>query len=132
MTGTTRKILLATAGVAIGAGLLATGGTAAAEPDDGHQPPDGARAVVTVTPNPTTERGQWVVITGHCGGGTRLRPVIGGFPEHPMLTDIEIVDPDPAGFLARARLAGFVGNGAGPVFVDCGGQAGVTLLVTHV
>jgi hypothetical protein len=25
-----------------------------------------------------------------------------------------------------------IGNGVGPVFVDCGGEAGVTLLVTHV
>jgi hypothetical protein len=132
MTGTTRKILLAAACVAGGAALLATGGTAAAQPDDHQRPPDGARAVVAVTPNPTTERGQWVVITGHCGGGTGLRQVIGGSPEHPTLTDVEIVDPDPAGFLARARLAGFVGNGVGPVLVDCGGQAGVTLLVTHV
>jgi hypothetical protein len=34
--------------------------------------------------------------------------------------------------VAKATLARGLGNGVGPVFVDCGGEAGVTLLVTHV
>src|SRR3954452_22061357 len=131
MTSTTRKMIILAA-CAAADGFLLTGTASADGPDEPNPPPDGARAVVTVTPNPTAQRGQWVVITGRCGGGTGLREVIGGFPEHPLLTDIEIVDPGPDAFMARARLADTVGNGVGPVFVDCGGQVGVTLLVTHV
>jgi hypothetical protein len=130
-----RKSVIAMACGLAAIGLLVIGnGTAAATGDTGggHRPPDGARAVVDVTPNPTTERGQQVVITGSCGGGSGLRQVIGGFPERPTLVDVEILDPGPDRFVARARLADFVGNGVGPVLVDCGGQAGVTLLVTHV
>lgn len=124
-----RNAIAATVGLlaAAGATVAVTSAAQATEP-----PPDGARAVVHVTPNPTTERGQEIEITGHCGGGEELRAVIGGFPERPILTDVEILDPDPAAFRARARLAEGIGNGVGPVFVDCGTQLGVTLLVTHV
>ncbi|MFC0111293.1 hypothetical protein [Kibdelosporangium aridum] len=97
-----------------------------------HKPPKGARATVRVTPNPTTERGQEVTITGDCGGGTGLKSILGGFPDKPALVNIRILKDDPNGFLAKANLAPNIGNGVGPVFVDCGGEAGVTLLVTHV
>jgi hypothetical protein len=95
-------------------------------------PPKGARATVRVSPNPTTERGQEVTITGDCGGGTGLKSVLGGFPDKPVLVNIRILKDDPDGFVAKANLAPDIGNGVGPVFVDCGGEAGVTLLVTHV
>ncbi|MER5394170.1 hypothetical protein [Saccharopolyspora sp. NPDC002686] len=94
--------------------------------------PEGARAAVQVTPNPTTERGQEVTITGHCGGGTGLRAVVSGVDGRPVLEDVEIIESGPERFEARAKLRETVGNGVGPVLVDCGGEAGVTLLVTHV
>ncbi|WP_328610926.1 hypothetical protein OG943_17945 [Amycolatopsis sp. NBC_00345] len=97
-----------------------------------QQPPKGARAVVQVSPNPTTERGQEITITGNCGGGTGLKAVVGGSFERPTLVNITILKSDPAGFLAKANVAPNIGNGVGPVLVDCGGEAGVTLLVTHV
>jgi hypothetical protein len=97
-----------------------------------QQPPKGARAVVQVSPNPTTERGQEVTITGHCGGGTGLKAVVGGSFERPSLVNIKILKSDADGFLAKANVAPNIGNGVGPVLVDCGGEAGVTLLVTHV
>ncbi|HEY3708418.1 MAG TPA: hypothetical protein VGL64_03505 [Amycolatopsis sp.] len=96
------------------------------------QPPKGARAVVQVSPNPTTERGQEVTITGNCGGGTGLRAVVGGSFERPSLVNVKILKSDADGFLAKANVAPNIGNGVGPVLVDCGGEAGVTLLVTHV
>lgn len=100
---------------------------------EGHnKPPKGARATVRVSPNPTTERGQEVTITGDCGGGTGLKSVLGGFPDKPALVNIRILNDDPKGFVAKANLAPNIGNGVGPVFVDCGGEAGVVLLVTHV
>jgi hypothetical protein len=100
---------------------------------EGHAtPPKGARATVRVSPNPTTERGQEVTITGDCGGGTGLKSVLGGFPDKPALVNIRILRDDANGFVAKANLAPNIGNGVGPVFVDCGGEAGVTLLVTHV
>lgn len=52
--------------------------------------------------------------------------------EHPALENIRIVDAGPEHFVAKATVAQHIGNGVGPVFVDCGGEAGVTLLVTHV
>jgi hypothetical protein len=97
-----------------------------------EEPPQGARATVRVSPNPTTQRGQEVTITGDCGGGTGLKSVLGGFPEHPALENIRIIDAGPEHFVAKATVAPHIGNGVGPVFVDCGGEAGVTLLVTHV
>lgn len=100
--------------------------------EDHVTPPKGARAVVHVSPNPTTQRGQEVTITGNCGGGTGLKSVLGGFPDKPALVNIRILKDDPDGFVAKANLAPHIGNGVGPVFVDCGGEAGVTLLVTHV
>ena len=97
------------------------------------KPPKGARAVVQVSPNPTAKRGQEVTITGHCGGGSGLKAVFAGLDrKRPILEDIRIVKDDPKGFVAKATLRETVGNGVGPVFVDCGGEAGVTLLVTHV
>jgi len=98
-----------------------------------QRPPKGARAVVQVSPNPTTKRGQEVTITGHCGGGKGLKAVLAGLDrKHPVLRNIRIVKDDPKGFVAKATLDRKIGNGVGPVLVDCGGEAGVTLLVTHV
>jgi chemotaxis response regulator CheB len=108
----------------------ATAATAAPKPP---KPPKGARAVVQVSPNPTTKRGQQVTITGTCGGGKGLKAVLAGLDkEHPVLQNIRIIKDNPKGFVAKATLAPTVGNGVGPVLVDCGGEAGVTLLVTHV
>ncbi|MDT8915310.1 hypothetical protein [Amycolatopsis sp. PS_44_ISF1] len=121
------------------AAVLLTAGTigvaaASAQPAGGaqQQPPRGARAVVHVSPNPTTERGQEITITGNCGGGRGLKTVIGNSPDHPSLVNIRILDRNPAGFLAKANVGPQIGNGVGPVLVDCGGEAGVTLLVTRV
>ncbi|SEN42160.1 hypothetical protein [Nonomuraea pusilla] len=50
----------------------------------------------------------------------------------PVLVNVRIIDDNPKRFVAKATLAPEVGNGVGPVLVDCGGEAGVTLLVTHV
>lgn len=129
-------------GLIAAAALITAGviGTASADTAGGgqevakgqHKPPKGARATVRVTPNPTTERGQEVTITGDCGGGTGLKSILGGFPDNPALVNIRILKDGPNGFLAKANLAPHIGNGVGPVFVDCGGEAGVTLLVTHV
>jgi hypothetical protein len=129
-------------GLALAAGLVTAAsigiaGGASAEPGttEGtmtNQPPKGARATVQVSPNPTTERGQEVTITGNCGGGTGLKSVLGGFPDRPALENIRILESGPHRFVAKANVAGHIGNGVGPVFVDCGGEAGVTLLVTHV
>jgi hypothetical protein len=96
------------------------------------QPPKGARAVVNVSPNPTVSRGQAVTITGDCGGGTGLKAVIGGFPGREILENVRILKAGPGAFMATATVSSQVGNGVGPVLVDCGGEAGVTLLVTHV
>ncbi|MFI7053510.1 hypothetical protein ACIBLB_15755 [Streptosporangium canum] len=96
------------------------------------RPPKGARAVVQVSPNPTARRGEEVTITGHCGGGRKLNAVLSGFGGRPVLKNIRIIDDNPDGFVAKAILSREIGNGVGPVFVDCGGEAGVTLLVTHV
>jgi hypothetical protein len=130
--------LLAVAGL-ITAGVIGTAGASAdtsgsaQNMSNGHaKPPKGARATVQVSPNPTTERGQEVTITGDCGGGTGLKSVLGGFPDKPALVNIRILQDGPDRFLAKASLAPGIGNGVGPVFVDCGGEAGVTLLVTHV
>lgn len=92
--------------------------------------PDGARAVVEVAPNPTTERNQEVTITGHWGGGSGLRTVHAGLGEHSILEDVRIISSGPERFEAKARLRDGVGYGAGPIVVDCGGQLGVTILVT--
>ncbi|KAA9374623.1 hypothetical protein F5972_30780 [Microbispora cellulosiformans] len=138
-----RRALTAIAGLSLTAGLLgstgapagARAGTAgeAAAATAAPKPPKGARAVVQVSPNPTTRRSQEVTITGHCGGGKGLKAVIAGLDrEHPVLRNIRIVEDDPKGFMAKATLAPRIGNGVGPVLVDCGGEAGVTLLVTHV
>jgi hypothetical protein len=97
------------------------------------QPPKGARAVVQVSPNPTARRGQELTITGHCGGGKGLKAVVSGaYGGVPSLENIRIIDDNPKKFVAKATLSHKIGNGVGPVFVDCGGEAGVTLLVTHV
>ncbi|MBE1495178.1 hypothetical protein H4696_002278 [Amycolatopsis lexingtonensis] len=137
---TTRAVL----GVALAAGLVTAvsigmAGGATAQPGgtegtmtNANQLPKGARATVQVSPNPTTQRGQEVTITGNCGGGTGLKSVLGGFPEHPALENIRILSAGPDHFVAKANLVQTIGNGVGPVFVDCGGEAGVTLLVTHV
>lgn len=135
---TTRTVI----GLATAAGLvtavsigIAGGASAASGTSEGTmttQPPQGARATVQVSPNPTTSRGQEVTITGDCGGGTGLKSVLGGFPEHPALENIRIIDAGPEHFVAKATVSQHIGNGVGPVFVDCGGEAGVTLLVTHV
>lgn len=141
MRGTT-KSTRAVIGLALAAGLVTAAsigiaGGASADPGSTegtmkNQPPEGARATVQVSPNPTTRRGQEVTITGNCGGGTGLKSVLGGFPDRPALENIRILDAGPDHFVAKANVAQHIGNGVGPVFVDCGGEAGVTLLVTHV
>ncbi|MCR6481968.1 hypothetical protein M8542_03990 [Amycolatopsis sp. OK19-0408] len=125
--------LVTAASIGIAGGASAEPGTTEGTMTANHQePPKGARATVQVSPNPTSRRGQEVTITGNCGGGTGLKSVLGGFPEHPALENIRIVDAGPDHFVAKATVAQHIGNGVGPVFVDCGGEAGVTLLVTHV
>jgi len=94
------------------------------------KPPAGARAVVKVAPNPAAP-GEEVTITGNCGGGKGLKAVLGGFPDNPTLTDIQIVDAGPDKFEAKAKVSTTIGDGVGPVLVDCDGEAGVTLMVTH-
>ncbi|MEC3980717.1 hypothetical protein [Amycolatopsis sp. H20-H5] len=112
-------------------GIQATGSSVTGT-DQGGLLPKGARAHVEVGPNPTLNRGEEVTITGNCGGGTGLKAVYGGSPEHSILENPRILKADPHGFVAKATLAPNVGNGVGPILVDCGGEAGVTLLVTHV
>ncbi|MFI6992802.1 hypothetical protein ACI2LC_36550 [Nonomuraea wenchangensis] len=136
-----KTVMTAIAGLSLTAGLLASAGgsadaqagTAGPAATAAPKPPKGARAVVRVSPNPTTRRGQEVTITGHCGGGEGLKAVLAGLDrKHPVLRNVRVIKDDPKGFVAKATLAPRVGNGVGPVFVDCGGEAGVTLLVTHV
>ncbi|MFG1613434.1 hypothetical protein ACGFI3_11765 [Nonomuraea wenchangensis] len=136
-----KRMMTAIAGLSLTAGLLvsaggpagAQAGTAGPAATAAPKPPKGARAVVRVSPNPTTRRGQEVTITGHCGGGEGLKAVLAGLDrKHPVLRNVRIIRDDPKGFVAKATLAPSIGNGVGPVFVDCGGEAGVTLLVTHV
>lgn len=138
-----KRVITAIAGLSLTAGLLglvgapagAQAGTASAATAAmaAPKPPKGARAVVQVSPNPTTKQGQEVTITGHCGGGKGLKAVLAGLDrEHPVLQNIRIIEDNPKGFVAKATLAPKIGNGVGPVFVDCGGEAGVTLLVTHL
>ncbi|MEV0627683.1 hypothetical protein [Nonomuraea wenchangensis] len=136
-----KTVMTAIAGLSLTAGLLASAGgpadaqagTAGPAATAAPKPPKGARAVVRVSPNPTTRRGQEVTITGHCGGGEGLKAVLAGLDrKHPVLRNVRIIQDDPKGFVAKATLAPRIGNGVGPVFVDCGGEAGVTLLVTHV
>ncbi len=136
-----KRMMTAIAGLSLTAGLLASAGgpagaqagTAGPAATAAPKPPKGARAVVRVSPNPTTRRGQEVTITGHCGGGEGLKAVLAGLDrKHPVLRNVRIIKDDPKGFVAKATLAPSIGNGVGPVFVDCGGEAGVTLLVTHV
>ncbi|MEV0055629.1 hypothetical protein AB0H34_34670 [Saccharopolyspora shandongensis] len=131
-----KKTSIAAIGITVAAGAItATSSGAFAAPEPGANtepvPPKGARAQVQVTPNPVW-RGQEVTITGNCGGGTGLKAVLSGYSETtPVLEDVRIVDDNPASFIAKGRLSERVGNGVGPVFVDCGGEAGVTLVVTH-
>jgi hypothetical protein len=136
---TSKKVIIAIAGLVLTAGSLGPASAQAGTAGESTaavvapKPPKGARAVVQVSPNPTTKRGQEVTITGHCGGGKGLKAVFGGIDrEHPVFQNIRIIDDNPKGFVAKATLSPKIGNGVGPVFVDCGGEAGVTLLVTHV
>ena len=123
------------AGGTIGVAAASTGDrpaapVAAAQPPAAEQPPEGARATVKVDPTPAVPGGD-VTITGNCGGGKGLKKVIGGYPGHEILKDLKIVDANPEAFKATATLSKKIGNGVGPVLVDCDGEAGVTLLVTH-
>ncbi|SEH01130.1 hypothetical protein SAMN05444920_11960 [Nonomuraea solani] len=131
----TKSIITVLAGVGLTAGLLALGAAGASADDRTElttpKPPKGARAVVQVSPNPTTKRGEEITITGHCGGGKRLKAVLGGVRKE-ILRDVRIIDDNPKAFVAKATLDPKVGNGVGPILVDCDGEAGVTLLVTHV
>jgi hypothetical protein len=124
--------LVTAASIGIAGGASADPGSTEGTMTNATRPPQGARATVQVSPNPTTRRGQEVTITGNCGGGTGLKSVLGGFPERPALENVRIIESGPDRFVAKANVAGHIGNGVGPVFVDCGGEAGVTLLVTHV
>ncbi|MGW0595248.1 hypothetical protein [Streptosporangium sp. NPDC002607] len=120
------------AGGAFASDKVGTTGKIAAEAA-APKPPKGARAVVQVSPNPTAKRGEELTITGHCGGGKGLKAVVSGaYGGVPSLENIRIIDDNPKKFVAKATLSRKIGNGVGPVFVDCGGEAGVTLLVTHV
>ncbi|MER6943726.1 hypothetical protein ABT294_06850 [Nonomuraea sp. NPDC000554] len=129
-----KSTVAAIVGASLMAGLLGLGASSASASDEAHQPrpPKGARAVVQVSPNPTAKRGEEITITGNCGGGKKLNAVIGGIGGESILENVRIVNDDPKGFVAKANLAETIGNGVGPIFVDCGGEAGVTLLVTHV
>ncbi|MEU4514552.1 hypothetical protein AB0G05_34060 [Nonomuraea wenchangensis] len=134
-----KRVMTAIAGLSLTAALLGSAGAQAGTAGQASaataapKPPVGARAVVRVSPNPTTRRGQEVTITGHCGGGAGLKAVLAGLDrKHPVLRNVRVVEDDPQGFVAKATLAPGIGNGVGPVLVDCGGEAGVTLLVTHV
>lgn len=130
-----RKKLILSVILTVGALGLGVPGASAVTTDTtvaAPKPPKGARAVVDVSPNPTVKRGQRITITGHCGGGKGLKAVIGGITAKPILEDVRIIDDNPKGFVAKARLSSTIGNGVGPIFVDCGGEAGVILLVTHV
>ncbi|NUW32324.1 hypothetical protein HTZ77_12895 [Nonomuraea sp. SMC257] len=115
-----------------GPAAATTGPADAAATTAAPKPPKGARAVVQVSPNPTTRRGQEITITGNCGGGQKLKEVIGGVIQRPTLTNIRIIDDNPEGFVAKATLARQIGYGVGPIMVSCGDEMGVTLLVTHV
>ncbi|OZM71644.1 hypothetical protein CFN78_19175 [Amycolatopsis antarctica] len=129
-----KNVLGVAAGLTVAAGVAAVTMTGVAGADgaaEGSVPPDGARAVVEISPNPA-QRGEEITITGHCGGGSGLKAVrsgISGGPE--FLENIRIVSEGPERFEARATVSGNIGNGVGTVAVDCGGQAGVTLLVTR-
>ncbi|MBB4683071.1 hypothetical protein [Amycolatopsis jiangsuensis] len=133
------KIVIGAAAVAAVA-VTTTGFTvASAVPEQGtgntvgvqqQQPPKGARATVEVTPNPAAP-GEEITITGTCADGTGLKRVVGNSPERPSLEDVTIVDPGPEKFTATAKVSDKLGYGVGPVLVDCGGEAGVTLLVTR-
>ncbi|MEV0382045.1 hypothetical protein [Nonomuraea sp. NPDC050643] len=131
----TKIIITVFTGLTLTAGLLALGATGASAGDSGTtaapKPPKGARAVVQVSPNPTTKRGEEITITGHCTDGKRLRAVVGGVRKE-ILRNVRIIDDNPKGFVAKATLDPKLGNGVGPIMVDCDGEAGVTLLVTHV
>lgn len=87
---------------------------------------------IRVTPNPATP-GQEVTITGHCGPGGKIE-YIGNRPgqTYPFDRGVRIVDENPNGFVAVGQIAENLGNGAGPVVVDCGARTAETLLVTHV
>ncbi|MEV0238202.1 hypothetical protein [Nonomuraea sp. NPDC050786] len=132
-----KRLITAIVGVSLTAGLLGLGaagaqaGTATVA-TAAPKPPKGARAVVQVGPNPTTKRGEEVTITGNCGGGEKLKAVLSGMTGKPSLRNVRIIDDNPKAFVAKASLDPRIGNGVGPVFVDCGGEVGVTLLVTHV
>ncbi|WP_433510737.1 hypothetical protein ACQP2T_43720 [Nonomuraea sp. CA-143628] len=135
-----KRVMTAITGLSLTAGLLGLAGVpagaqagAATAAMAAPNPPKGARAVVQVSPNPTTKRGQEVTITGNCGGGKKLKAVLAGIDrDRPTLENIRIIDDNSQGFVAKAVLRPTIGNGVGPVFVDCGGEAGVALLVTHV
>ncbi|SDJ04506.1 hypothetical protein [Nonomuraea jiangxiensis] len=137
----TKRMLTVIAAVALAVGTLGSGGIGASAATQAGQaeagtaapkPPKGARAVVRISPNPTTRRGQEVTITGNCGGGRKLTAVIAQIGPRSVLRNIRILKDDPRGFVAKANLDSKIGNGVGPIMVDCGGEAGVTLLVTHV
>ncbi|MFB9203436.1 hypothetical protein ACFFV7_19760 [Nonomuraea spiralis] len=136
-------MITAIVGVSLTVGVLGLGGASASASDRSGttgasavaaapKPPKGARAVVQVSPNPTVKQGQEVTITGNCGGGEKLRAVVAEMGGRSVLRNIRILEDNPKGFVAKATLDPKIGNGVGPVFVDCGGEAGVTLLVTHL
>ncbi|MGN9840642.1 hypothetical protein ACTMTI_21220 [Nonomuraea sp. H19] len=127
-----KRAIAAIAGVSLAVLGLSAVGASASDKSAAPRPPKGARAVVHVSPNPTTKRGEEVTITGHCGGGKKLSAVIGGVTGKPVLENVRIIDDNPKRFLAKANLSPTIGNGVGPIFVDCDGEMGVTLLVTHV
>ncbi|MEU6719043.1 hypothetical protein ABZ897_46905 [Nonomuraea sp. NPDC046802] len=128
----TKKLLAMIAVAALATGATTSSASATNAGASAKLPPKGARAVVEVSPNPTAKRGEKLTITGHCGGGTGLKAVIGGIQDKSILEEVRILDDNPKRFKATATLRSTIGNGVGPIFVNCGGEMGVTLLVTHV
>ncbi|MEV8632923.1 hypothetical protein AB0395_14825 [Streptosporangium sp. NPDC051023] len=138
-----KRTIAAIAGMGLIVGTLALGGSGALASDRDDtpgevtaatatpQPPQGARAVVQLSPNPA-KAGQEVTITGNCGGGKKLSAVASGYGSVTALENVQILNDDPNGFVAKGTVSSEIGGGVGPVFVDCDGEAGVALLVTHV
>lgn len=93
------------------AGLVGTANASAPETNDA--------AAIKVSPNPA-KSGQEVTITGHCKDGGEVAS-IGNLNDHkyPFDQGVKLVNDDPTGFEAKARVADGLGYGAGPVILEC-------------
>lgn len=114
--------LLAMFAVACVAGSLVTG-TASASVDNPAQ----GTPTIDVVPNPA-HPGDEVTITGQCGGAGEVKSIFTPNGK-PFAGAAQIVNPNPNGFVARAKIDERIGSGAGPVYVDCGSDYGETMLV---